>query len=122
MGSLKKLRERLARLEARKGGTSSYGAPKVTPAGTDHLVLHVHTWATGGSFEDIPGKERDPSLWKRASKYGPVFLGLVREGVLPGYQELLNAGVDFALAKDVGARIVGGRRNHAPAPNTPRQP
>jgi len=122
MGSLKGLRARLARLEARKGGSSKQGAPKVTPR-TDHLhVLHVHTWATGGSFEDIPGKERDPSLWKTASKYGPVFLGLVREGVLPGYQELLNAGVDFALAKDVGARIVGGRRNHAPAPNTPRQP
>jgi hypothetical protein len=117
MGSLKKLRERLARLEARKGGSSSPGAPK-TPS-TDYL-LHCHTWAAGGSFEDIPEKNRDASLWETVSTYGPVFLGLIREGVLPGYKELLKAGVDFTRATDVSAGIVGGRRKHAP--NTPRQP
>ena len=85
-------------------------------------MLHVHTWATGGSFEDIAEKNCDSSLWETVSTYGPVFLGLVREGVLPGYQTLLNAGVDFSRTTDFGAGIVGGRRNHAPAPNTPRQP
>ena len=124
MGSLKSLRERLVRLEARKGGgSSSQGAPKATHPRTDDVdVLHVHTWASGGSFEDIAEKDRDPELWETASKYGPVFLGLVREGVLPGYKELRDAGVDFTQATDVGARIVGERRNYVPASDTPHQP
>jgi len=62
MGSLKGLRARLARLEARKGGSSSQGAFKAAPPSEDIVVLHVHTWATGGSLEDIPEKDRDPSL------------------------------------------------------------
>jgi len=121
MGSLKKLRARLARLEARKGGSSNPGTPK-TPS-TDHLhVLHVHTWATGAAFEDIPEKDRYPELWETALRYGPLYLGLVREEVLPGYKELLKAGVDFTRATDVGAGSVGKGRNHAPAPDTLRQP
>ena len=88
----------------------------------DLYEQHVHTWLMGGSFEDIPEKDRNPTLWEEASKYGPVWLGLVREGVLPGHKELLAAGVDFTRAMDVGGGIVGKRRNHAPAPTTRRKP
>jgi hypothetical protein len=78
MGSLKRLQVRLARLEARAAGLSDQGGQKMRPRTCNLYKLHVHTWATGGSFEDILEKDRDLTLWEEASKYGPVFLGLVR--------------------------------------------
>ena len=122
MGSLKRLEKRLACLEARVGGAPNEGGQKMRYRTCNLYELHVHTWATGRSFEDIPEKDREPSLWEEASKYGPVFLGLVGKGVLPGHKDLLAAGVDFTRAMDVGGGIVGKRRNQAPTPTRRRKP
>jgi hypothetical protein len=119
VGIRKQLEARLTRLEARVRGLPD---PEAEWERERLVELHYETWSLGGSFEDIPQKDRDPELWETASEYGPVFLGLVREGVLPGYKELLASGVDFTRAVDVGAGIVGEGRNRAPAPNTPHKP
>ena len=79
------------------------------------LELHFFTWAIGGSLGDIPEKDRDLELWEFAVEYGPISLGLVWEGKQPGREELLAAGVDFTLARDV-SELVSGRPYGAPGP------
>ena len=119
MGSLraKALEARLARLEAR---VAAMPDPKEEEASNKRFYLHMKTWMIGGSFENIPQKDRDPSLWDFAVSYGPVYLGLVWEGYLPGREEDLAAGVDFTRAMDC-SDIVGGRFLGAPGPDTPRK-
>jgi hypothetical protein len=80
----------------------------------------METWTLGGSLEDVPQKDRDPGLWDFAVSYGPVYLGLVWEGDLPGREEDLAAGVDFTRAMDC-SDSVGGRLYGAPGPGTPRK-
>ena len=72
----------------------------------------MDTWFLGGSFEDIPEKDRDPSMWEHAVKYGPVFLKMIWEGDMPGREELLVAGVDFTQAKDADQESVGVASEH----------
>ena len=117
MGSLKSLKARLARLEVRVAAITD---PKEQEESERVLLLHVETWFLGGSFEGIPKKDRDPSLWEHAVKYGPGYLGLVWEGILPGREECLADGVDFTRARD-RSYIVGGRPCGAPSPDTPRK-
>jgi len=81
--------------------------------------LHWLTWATGGSFEDIPEKDRDPEIWESVLRYGPILLGYVWEGFEPGREELLAIGVDFTLADDLD--IVSAPKYGAPGPDTPRK-
>jgi hypothetical protein len=116
MRSRRGLEARLARLEASVKG---FGDPAEGQEKESLLELHIHTWLVGGSFEDIPEKERDLELWEFCRKYGPVWLGLVRDGHLPGREQLLAAGVDFTRAEGIGEDIVGGRPYGAGGPNAP---
>ena len=119
MGSLRTnaLETRLARLEAR---VAAIPDPEEQEESERVLLLHMETWSLGGSFEDIPKKDRNLSLWEHAVKYGPGNLGLIWEGILPGREEDLAAGVDFARAS--GCKyLVGGRPYGAPSPDTPRK-
>ena len=107
MGSLraKALEARLARLEAR---VAAIPDPEEKEASNKRFCLHMETWLLGGSFEDIPKEDRDLSLWDFAVSYGPVYLGLVWEEILPGREECLADGVDFTRAIDC-SYIGGGR-------------
>jgi hypothetical protein len=117
VGSLKSLEARLTRLEARVAAITD---PVEQEESERVLLLHMETWFLGGSFEDIPKKDRDPSLWEHAVKYGPVYLGLVWKGDLPGREEGLAAGVDFTRAMDCSDGA-GDRPYGAPGPDTPRE-
>ena len=119
MGSLRTnaLEARLTRLEVRVAAITD---PEEQEESERLLLLHMKTWTLGGSLEDIPKKDRDPSLWEHAVKYGPGYLGLVWEGILPGREECLPDGVDFTRAMDC-SYIVRGRLYGAPGPDTPRK-
>jgi hypothetical protein len=119
MGSLgaKALEARLARLEARVAAITD---PEEQEESERMMFLHMETWFLGGSFEDIPKKDRDPRLWEHAVKYGPVHLGLVWEGLLSGREEYLADGVDFTRAMDC-SDVIGGRPYGASGPHTPRK-
>ena len=70
MRSLKHLEARLARLEV-----SLDGLPDLAKKEQEKKSLmerHIRTWLFGGSFEDIPEKERDPEFWEFLCAYGPV--------------------------------------------------
>ena len=117
MRSLKHLEARLARLEA-----SVRSIPDRAEEEQEKKKLlerHIHVWFSGGSFEDIPEKERDPELWEFSCEYGPVWLGLVWEEHLPGRERLLAAGVDFTRAEGIDEEMVGGRPYGAGGPNAP---
>jgi hypothetical protein len=113
----KSLEARLAHLEARVAAVPD---PEEEETSTKRFYLHMETWFLGGSFEDVPEEERDPSLWELAVSCGPVYLGLVWEGGLPGREEGLADGVDFTRAMDC-SDMVGGRPYGAPGPDTPRK-
>jgi hypothetical protein len=117
VASLKSLEARLTRLEARVAAVPD---PKEQEARDERYNLHVVTWLLEGSFEDIPEKDRDPSMWETLSRYGPSYLGLVWEGILPGREGFLAAGVDFTRASGC-EYLVGGRPYGAPGPDTPRK-
>jgi hypothetical protein len=105
MGSLKALEAHHARLEAR---VAALPDPKEQEARDERWNLHADMWLLEGCFEDIPEKDRDPSMWESLSRYGPSYLGLVWEGILPGRKEYLAAGVDFARASGC-EDFIGGR-------------
>ena len=109
MGSLRSLEARLARLEAR---VAAIPDPEEQEATTERWILHVDTWSLGGTFEDIPKKDRDPIMWEDVAKYGPVFLKRIWKGDMPGREELLAAGVDFTRAKDADQESVGVANKH----------
>ncbi len=117
MGIHKRARERLTRLEA---SVRCLPDPEAERERERLLELHCFTWSIGGSLGDIPEKDRGLELWEFAAEYGPIFLGLVWEGRQPARDELLAAGVDFTLARDV-SELVGGRPYGAPGPDTPRK-
>jgi hypothetical protein len=118
MRSRKGLEARLARLEA-----SFKGLPDLAKEEQEKkslLELHIQTWLAGGSFEDIPEKERDPELWEFCCEYGPSWLGLVCNEHLPGRDQLLAAGVDFfTRAEGIDKDLVGGCPYSAGDPNVP---
>jgi hypothetical protein len=119
MGSLKRLEARLARLEASLKGLRD---PEEEQEQRRLMDLHWAVWVLGGSFEDIPEKDRDLGLWEFQCECGPWLLELVWQGILPGREELLAAGVDFTqAAASSGEDLVGGRLYGAPGPNTPRK-
>ena len=80
---------------------------------TEHYLEHFRVWSVGGELEEIPEEIRDAKMWAHAEEYGPVFLGLVWEGILEGREEFLADGVDFTLAED-SSDTVGGRRHPPP--------
>ena len=88
---------------------------------TELFLEHFRVWAVGGELEEIPEEIRDAEMWARAEEYGPVFLGLVWEGILEGREEFLEAGVDFTLAEDC-TDIVGGRCHPPPRSERQRSP
>jgi hypothetical protein len=65
-------------------------------------------------LEDIPEKDRDPSMWEFVSDYAPVYLRLVWEGILDGRDELLAAGVDFTRLEGVDEDDVAAARVRRP--------
>src|ERR671932_2204144 len=67
---------------------------------TELFLWHSRVWAVGGELEELPEEIRDAKMWAYAEEYGPVFLGLVWEGILEGREEFLAAGVKFTLAAD----------------------
>src|SRR5215216_3253080 len=114
MSSLKRLEARLARLEVTFKDLGDLA--KAEQERKSLLELHIHTWLFGGSFEDIPEKERDLELWEFCCEYGPVWLGLVWENHLPGRDQLLAAGVDFTRAEGIDEEMVGSRPHGAGGP------
>lgn len=52
--------------------------------------------------------EEERYLLERLRRYVPSFLGLVREGLIPGYDELLASDADFDMATNC-SEVVGGR-------------
>jgi hypothetical protein len=117
VGIPKHLEERLGRLEARVAALPDPEAERERMRRTE---LHFMTWATRGSFEDIPEADRDPEQWEYAVSFGPMFLGLIWEGFDPGREELLAAGVDFTLAAE-NTDYYAFREYGAPGPDTPRK-
>ena len=117
MGIPKRVKERLARLEAR---VVSLPDPEAKWERERLFKLHMLTWATRGSFEDIPEKDRDPRIWDSTVRYGGLDLGLIWEREAPGREELLADGVDFTLAWDVH-ELIYDRPYGAPGPDTPRK-
>jgi hypothetical protein len=109
--------ERLEKLEARVASLPDREAERERKR---LYELHFVTWATRGSFADIPEKQRDPEMWESVVEYAPIFLGYIWEGFHPGREEFLAAGVDFTLADDV-SDVIGGRKYGAPGPDTPRK-
>jgi hypothetical protein len=80
---------------------------------TESLLRHFRVWAVGGELEEVPAEIRDAEMWAHAEQFGPVFLGLVWEGILEGREEFIAAGIDFTLAEDC-SDIVGGRLHPPP--------
>ncbi len=117
MGNLKALEARLAHLEAR---VAAIPDPKVQEARDERWILHIDTWLHEGSIEDIPEKDCDSSMWNSLSQYGPSYMGLVWEEILPGREEFLAAGGEFMRARDC-EDFVGGRPFDVPGPDTPRK-
>jgi hypothetical protein len=110
MGRLRAQKARLARLEAR---IFSIPDPQEKEERERILLLCLDVWNRGGTLEDVPVKDRDPSTWEFVLKYAPVYLRMVWEGILDGRDELLAAGVDFTLIEgvdqdDVAAVRAGG--------------
>jgi hypothetical protein len=110
MGRLRAQKARLARLEAR---IFSIPDPQEKKEQKRILLLCLDVWNRGGTLEDVPVKDRDPSTWEFVLKYAPVYLRMVWEGILDGRDELLAAGVDFTLIEgvdqdDVAAVRAGG--------------
>ena len=122
MGIPQRLQARLARLEAKVEALSDLEAEQEAEREWKRLFeLHFLTWATRGSFEDIPEKDRYPELWESVVSTGPISLGLVWEGFKPGREELLASGVDFTLARALSGSIVSAPKYGAPGPDTPRK-
>ena len=117
MGRLRTYEARLARLEAR---IFSIPDPDEQKEEERVLRLYLNVWDRRGSLEDVPEKDRDPSMWQIVSDYAPVHLRMVWEGTLNGREEALAAGVDFTRlegvdADDVAAVLASG----APGPPVP---
>jgi hypothetical protein len=112
----KALQERLERLERK----IPRPAVQTEEEGWTELALrHFRVWAVGGEIEEIPEGIRDAEMWAYAEEYGPVFLGLVWEGILEGREEFLAAGIDFTLAEEC-SDIVGGRLHPPPRSESQR--
>ena len=110
------LYERLERLERK----IPRPAEQTEREGSTELYLeHFRVWAIGGEIEEIPEGIRDAEMWAHAEEYGPVFLGLVWEGILEGREEFLAAGIDFTLAEEC-SDIVGGRLHPPPRSESQR--
>ena len=115
MGTQKRLEARLARLEACVAGLLK---PEEEQEGERIFYLHYETYFDGGSFEDIPEKDRDPELWADACRYGPVINEMIEEGLLPGSEELLAEGVDFTREEGLDEDAVRDPINRTYDPNT----
>lgn len=121
MGSLKlrALEVRLARLEARVAAIPDREQEKERKR---VWFLHEDAWLLGGTLEDIPEKDRDPSSWECLSEYGPVYLEMVWEGLLDGREVLLAAGVDFTRLESIDEDDIRGHINRTSDPHTPHKP
>ena len=121
MGIPQRLQARLARLEASVEALPGPVAEQAAERERERLFeLHMVTWSTRGSFEDIPEKDRDLEMWELFCEHGPLILGAIWKGFEPGREEYLAAGVDFTLADDLpGFR--SAPKYGAPGPNTPRK-
>jgi hypothetical protein len=89
-------------------------------------ILHCDTWFEGGSLEDIPEKDRDPSLWESACRYGPFLYGdalskMVQEGEVSMLEELLDAGIDFTRFEGITEDEIRAYLNKTSNPNTPHK-
>jgi hypothetical protein len=76
------------------------------------LLRHFRVWPVGREIEEVPAEIRDAQMCAYTEEYGPVYLGLVWEGILEGCEEFLAAGIDFTLAEDCSD--IGGGRLHPP--------
>jgi hypothetical protein len=110
----KALYERLERLE-RKIPQAAHQTERETEREEwrELFLRHFRVWAVGGELEEVPAEIRDTEMWAYAEQHGPVFLGLVWEGILEGREEFIAAGIDFTLAEDC-SDIVGGRLHPPP--------
>jgi hypothetical protein len=109
---VRELERRLARLEARAQELPT------EPASERQRRLELYDsyfegWARGLSLQDFSQEDADAEIWEATERYGPVVLGMIWEGILPGREELLAAGVDFSRADD-SSDVVGGRVNPLP--------
>jgi hypothetical protein len=112
LGELEKLEKRLARLEVMAQELPT------EPASERQRRLglydsYFNAWARGLSLEDISQEDTDAELWRETERYGPMVLGMIWAGILPGREELLAAGADFGRAQDC-SDVVGGRVSPIP--------
>lgn len=111
MGELEK---RLARLEARAAKQLFTEAVSERERRLSRLYdAHLDAWLRGLTPEDISQDERASEVWRRIEQYAPIALAMIWEGVLPGREELIGAGIDFSRAVDA-SDVVGGRVNPLP--------
>ena len=111
----KHLVERLARLEAR---VASLPDPEAEREKERVFGLHHLTWLDGGSFEDIPEKDRDRELWEQACYYGPALLAILWDKGGPERDEALADGVDFTRALDITEDDIRAYLDRTSDPNT----
>ena len=104
MGVSKHLKARLARLEASVASLPDLQAERERER---VALLHSETWLDGGSYEDIPEKDRNASLWETYCRYGHVFLKMIEEErVVDGSEELSAAGIGFTWEERINEDTV----------------
>ena len=86
----------------------------VWPA-AEQASLHrcFDAWARRLSLEDGSQEDAGAEIWRATERYGPLLLGMIHDGILPGRGELQAAGADFGKAEDC-FDVVGGRANPLP--------
>jgi hypothetical protein len=117
MGNLRSLEARLARLEARVGAIPD---PEEVKERKRVWFLHEDAWLLGGSLEDVPEKDRDPSTWEILVEYGPIYLKMVWEGLVEGREEHLAEGFDFTRLEGVDEDDVAAARAGVPGLSDPK--
>ena len=86
------------------------------------FFLHFHTWFDGGSLEDIPEKDRDPSVWEIICYYRDAIMEMVEKEVVDGSEELPAADIDFTRDAGVDEDTIRDQSNRTSGPNIPHKP
>ncbi len=109
---MRELEKRLAKLEAKARQLPAEPASE-REWRFELYESYFDAWARGLSLEDVSQEDADVEIWGATERYGPMVLGMIWEGILPGREELLIAGADFGRAEGC-SDIIPGRVNPLP--------